>query len=245
MNILITGASRGIGRATALLAGTQKGWNVGINYLNDSIAANSAVDEINNHPSSGKAIALQGDMTREEDVLRIFSTFEKTYGKINGVVINAGITAPALPLADMSLERLKKIFDTNILGPYLTARECARRIPTGGSIVIVSSAASRLGAPNEYVDYAGSKGAMDTLTTGLSKELGPRGVRVNAVRPGIIKTEIHERGTQDGGRVERLGVTTPLGRAGESEGVAGAVVWLLGEGVSYVTGAVVDVAGGR
>ncbi|KAF2168942.1 hypothetical protein M409DRAFT_20956 [Zasmidium cellare ATCC 36951] len=253
MNILITGASRGIGHSTALLAGSKPNWNIGINYLRDAHSANSAVEEINTNnktktSSGGKAIALRGDISDEKDVHRIFSTFEEGVGgKIDGVVIKAGITAPALPLVDMSVERLKRMFDTNVLGAYLCAREAVRRIPqdSNGSIVIVSSGASRLGSPNEYVDYAGSKGAMDTLTIGLSKELGPRGVRVNAVRPGVIRTEIHEKGTGDAGRVERLGGQTPLGRAGEAEEVARAVVWLLGSEASYVTGALLDVAGGR
>lgn len=241
MNILITGASRGIGRSTALLAATQRNWNIGVNYNHSLDEATSAVETINKHSC---AMALQGDITLEADVLRIFDTFEKAYGTIDGVVINAGITAKAMPLAQMSVERLRKMFDTNILGAYLCAGEAARRLKRGGSIVIVSSGASRLGSPNEYVDYAGSKGAMDSLTIGLSKELGPAGVRVNAVRPGAIKTEIHET-TGDPGRVDRIGGQTPLGRAGEAHEVAQAILWLLSSDSSYVSGALLDVAGGR
>lgn len=243
MNVLITGASRGIGRATALLAG-KRGWNVGVNYVRDESAAHRTVQEVKH--SGSHARALQGDMQEERDVLNLFDFFEKSHGPINGVVINAGITAQAMPLAKMDIERLRQMFDTNILGPYLCAREAARRLPgnKNASIVIVSSAASKSGSPNEYVDYAGSKGAMDTLTTGLSKELGPLGVRVNAVRPGLIKTDIH-RTTGDPGRADRLGSQTPLGRAGEADEVAEAIMWLLSPESSYVTGALLDVTGGR
>ncbi|CAK3923100.1 SDR family oxidoreductase [Lecanosticta acicola] len=245
-NILITGASRGIGRATAILAG-QRGWNVGVNYVRDSHAAQSTVDEIQR--AGGDAVALQGDMSQEAEVTAIFDSMSSKFGPIHGVVINAGITAPSMPLADMSLDRLRSVFDTNVLGAYLCAREAARRLPTfrggpGGSIVFVSSAAARLGSPNEYVDYAGSKGAVDTLTVGLSKELGPDGVRVNAVRPGIISTEIHAS-YGDPGRSERLGSQTPLRRPGEANEVAEAIVWLLSPASSYVTGSLLDVAGGR
>jgi NAD(P)-dependent dehydrogenase (short-subunit alcohol dehydrogenase family) len=249
--ILITGASRGIGAATALLAGA-RGWNIGVNYLSNATLAEDLVSKI--RASGGHATALQGDMSNEADVLRIFDEMEKAFGQIHGVVVNAGITAPIMRLAEMSLERLRHVFDTNVLGAYLCAREAARRIPrtetSGGddggsrSIVFVSSAAARLGSPNEYVDYAGSKGAIDTLTVGLAKELGPQGVRVNGVRPGIIRTDIHAS-SGDPGRVERLGNAAPLGRAGSAEEVAEAIVWLLSEAASYVTGSIIDVAGGR
>lgn len=245
-NLLITGASRGIGRATALLAGT-RGWSVGINYVYDSGAARSCVNEVK--MSGGSAIALHANVEHESDVSQLFDSMEKVYGKVDGVVINAGITAPAMPLADMDVDRLRRVFNTNILGAYLTARGAARRPPPsrggkGGSIVLVSSAASRLGSPNEYVDYAGAKGAIDTLTLGLSKELGPQGVRVNAVRPGIIRTQIHKT-SGDPDRAERLGSQTPLGRPGEADEVAEAIMWLLSPASAYVTGALIDVAGGR
>jgi NAD(P)-dependent dehydrogenase (short-subunit alcohol dehydrogenase family) len=252
--ILITGASRGIGAATALLAGA-RGWNIGVNYLSNATLAEDLVSEIK--ASGGQATALQGDMSNEADVLRVFDEMEKTFGQIHGVVVNAGITAPIMRLAEMSLERLRSVFDTNVLGAYLCAREAARRIPRSEvsgdeedtdrgsrSIVFVSSAAARLGSPNEYVDYAGSKGAIDTLTVGLAKELGPQGVRVNGVRPGIIRTDIHAS-SGDPGRVERLGNAAPLGRAGDAEEVAESIVWLLSGAASYVTGSIIDVAGGR
>jgi NAD(P)-dependent dehydrogenase (short-subunit alcohol dehydrogenase family) len=251
--ILITGASRGIGAATALIAGS-RGWNIGVNYLSNASLAGDLVSKI--QASGGRAIALQGDMSNEADVLRVFDEMERTFGQLHGVVVNAGITAPIMRLAEMTLERLRNVFDTNVLGAYLCAREAARRLPqtemsSGGdagdgsrSIVFVSSAAARLGSPNEYVDYAGSKGAIDTLTVGLAKELGPQGVRVNGVRPGIIRTDIHAS-SGDPGRVERLGNAAPLGRAGSAEEVAEAIVWLLSGAASYVTASIIDVAGGR
>ena len=179
----------------------------------------------------------------------VFEAADAMPGRLDGVVINAGIAAPALQLADMTSERLKRIFEVNVYGAYLCAREAARCLSTdrggkGGSVVFVSSAASRIGSPNEYVDYAGSKAAIDTLTIGLAKELGSRGVRVNAVRPGLIETEIHASGGQPD-RAQRLGASTPIGRAGRAEEVAEAIVWLLSDAASYTTGALLDVAGGR
>jgi NAD(P)-dependent dehydrogenase (short-subunit alcohol dehydrogenase family) len=179
----------------------------------------------------------------------MFDAAETAFGKLYGVVVNTGIVAPALPLADMQLERLKRMFDVNILGAYLCAREGARRLATnrggeGGSIVLISSAASRLGSPFEYVDYAGSKAAIDTLAVGLAKELAPHKVRVNAVRPGLIETDIHASGGQPD-RAQRIGATTPMGRPGRAEEVGEAIVWLLSEAASYTTGAILDVAGGR
>lgn len=246
LNVLVTGASRGIGKATAILAGA-RGWNVGVNYLSNAKFADEIVATI--QASGGQAVALQGDMSKEDDVLRVFDEVEKAFGPLHGVVINAGITAPIMTLAEMSTERLRSVFDVNVFGAYLCAREAARRLSkTPGdadrSIVFVSSAAARLGSPNEYVDYAGSKGAIDTLTIGLSKELGPKSVRVNGIRPGIIRTDIHES-SGDPGRIERLGNAAPLGRAGEAEEVAEAIVWLTSTQSSYVTGSIIDVAGGR
>jgi NAD(P)-dependent dehydrogenase (short-subunit alcohol dehydrogenase family) len=179
----------------------------------------------------------------------MFDEAESKLGRLDGVVINAGIVAPSLQLADMDSTRLKRMFEVNVFGAYLCAREAARRLPKnrggrGGSIVLVSSAASRLGSPFEYVDYAGSKAAIDTLTIGLAKELGAQGVRVNAVRPGLIETEIHASGGQPD-RARRLGATTALGRAGRPAEVGEAIVWLLDDGASYATGAILDVAGGR
>ncbi|KJY00655.1 glucose-1-dehydrogenase like protein [Zymoseptoria brevis] len=246
LNVLITGASRGIGRASAILAG-ERHWNIGINYVRDVESAKSCQAEV--QAFGGQAIIVAADMKHEDQVRELFDAVEKEYGTLDGVVINAGITAQAMPLADMDIERLKRVFDTNILGAYLCAREAARRMPAskggrGGSIVFVSSAAARLGSPNEYVDYAGSKGAIDTLTTGLAKELGPLGIRVNSVRPGIIRTDIHELSGHPS-RVDRLGNQAPMGRAGEAGEVAEAIVWLLSPASSYVTGTFIDVAGGR
>jgi NAD(P)-dependent dehydrogenase (short-subunit alcohol dehydrogenase family) len=192
---------------------------------------------------------VRGDVTNESDVICMFDAAETAFGKLYGVVVNAGIVAPALPLADMQLERLKRMFDVNILGAYLCAREGARRLATnrggeGGSIVLISSAASRLGSPFEYVDYAGSKAAIDTLAVGLAKELAPHKVRVNAVRPGLIETDIHASGGQPD-RAQRIGATTPMGRPGRAEEVGEAIVWLLSDAASYTTGAILDVAGGR
>lgn len=244
-NLLITGASRGIGRATALLAAAQ-GWTVGINYRSDRAAADEVVAQI--LAAGGEAVALQGDVADEADVLRLFEAMD-TFGPLHGLVINAGIVAPPMPLLDMSGERLRRMFEVNVLGSYLTAREGARRMARsrggeGGSMVLVSSVAASLGSPFEYVDYAGAKGAMDVLTRGLAKELGGEGVRVNAVRPGLIDTEIHASGGQPD-RAERLGKATPLGRAGRAEEVAEAIVWLLDDKASYTTGALLDIAGGR
>jgi NAD(P)-dependent dehydrogenase (short-subunit alcohol dehydrogenase family) len=179
----------------------------------------------------------------------MFDAVVEAFGRIDALVNNAGIVAPGMPLADMDIARLQRMFDVNVLGAYLCAREAARRMSKdrggeGGVIVNLSSAAARLGAPNEYVDYAGSKGAVDTMTLGLAKELGPQGIRVNAIRPGLIDTEIHA----SGGRPDRaavLGAQTPLGRPGSADEVAESIVWLLSDAASYVTGAVLDVAGGR
>ncbi|KWC37384.1 sugar dehydrogenase [Burkholderia ubonensis] len=241
--VLITGASRGIGRACAVLAAA-RGWDVGINYAHDAAAADATAAAVRD--AGGRACVVAGDVSREADVVAMFDTVVATLGRLDALVNNAGIVAPSLPLADMPVERLKRVFDTNVLGAYLCAREAARRLATdrGGAIVNVSSIAARLGSPNEYVDYAGSKGAVDALTIGLAKELGPHGVRVNAVRPGLIETEIHASGGQPG-RAGRLGAQTPLGRAGEAQEVAEAIVWLLGDAASYTTGALLDVGGGR
>lgn len=244
--IVITGGSRGIGRATAALAGA-RGWSVTVNYTRDAAAAADTVAAVS--AAGGKALAVQGDVTVEADVIHLFDTAQAAFGPLDGVVVNAGIVAPAACLADMSLDRLTCMFDVNILGAYLTAREGARRLPLdrggrGGSIVLVSSAASRLGSAGQYVDYAGTKGAMDTLALGLSRELAGQGVRVNAVRPGIIETDIHASGGQPD-RAQTLGSTSPLGRPGRAEEVAEAILWLLSDAASYTTGALLDVAGGR
>ena len=245
-SILITGGSRGIGRATALLA-AQSGWAVAINYLGNAAAAEEVVAEIK--AGGGRACAVQGNVAAENDVIAMHEVAERELGGLTGVVINAGIVGPSRPLVDIELNRIRRIFEVNTIGAYLCAREAARRLArsrggTGGSIVLVSSMASRLGSPFEYVDYAGSKGAVDTLTIGLAKEMGGEGVRVNAVRPGLIETEIHASGGQPD-RAQRLGAASPLGRTGEAREVAEAIVWLLSDASSYVTGSFIDVAGGR
>lgn len=244
--ILITGGSRGIGRATALRA-AREGWSVVVNYLSDESAALQTADRV--RELGGHATVVQGDVSNEADVISTFDAAQTKFGPIDGVVINAGIVAAASSLADMSAERLRRMFDVNVYGAYLCAREAARRLAKdrggpGGSIVLVSSAAARLGSPFEFVDYAGSKAALDTLAIGLSKELGAQGVRVNAVRPGLIETDIHASGGQPD-RAERLGRSTPMGRAGRPDEIAEAIFWLLSDASSYTTGAILDVTGGR
>ncbi len=244
--VLITGASRGIGRAAALLAAA-RGWSVGVNYASDERAAHEVVELIAR--AGGKAVALRGDVTNEEELIGVFEGATRALGPLCGVVANAGIVAPTAKLVDMSVERMRRVFEVNVLGAYLTAREAARRLGKssggpGGSLVLISSAAARLGSPNLYVDYAGSKGAIDTMTLGLAKELAAEEIRVNAVRPGLIDTDIHASGGEPD-RAFTLGATTPMGRPGTADEVAEAIVWLLSDASSYVTGALLDVSGGR
>lgn len=242
-SMLITGASRGIGRATALRA-AEAGWSVAINYRNDVDAAEDTARAVRER--GVRAVLVPGDVSLEADVAAMFDTAATALGGLSSVVVNAGIVAPAQALVDISAERLKRMFEVNVLGAYLTAREAARALTKagGGSIVLVSSVATRLGSPFEYVDYAGSKAALDTLAIGLAKELARDGVRVNAVRPGLIETEIHASGGQPD-RAQRLGAQTPIGRPGLPEEVAEAIVWLASDAASYVTGSILDVAGGR
>jgi NAD(P)-dependent dehydrogenase (short-subunit alcohol dehydrogenase family) len=244
--VLITGAGRGIGRATAKLLGA-RGWLVGVNFVQNEHAAQETVAAV--LQAGGNACAIRGNVADEGDVIAMFDAVESAFGGIDALVNNAGIVAPSMSLADMSAARLKHMFDVNVLGAYLCAREAARRMSkdrggNGGAIVNVSSIASRLGSPHEYVDYAGSKGAVDTMTLGLAKELAAQGVRVNCVRPGLIDTEIHA----SGGRPDRaavLGAQTPLGRPGTADEVAEAIMWLLSDAASYVTGSLLDISGGR
>ena len=245
-SVLITGAGRGIGRAAAIRA-AQEGWSIAVNYRVDRVAADATLAAVRD--TGAQAVLVPGDVTSEADVAGMFREAGSAFGTLTGVVINAGIVAPSLRLAEMDASRIRRMFEVNTIGAYLTAREAARTLArsaggAGGSIVLVSSAAARLGSPFEYVDYAGSKAALDTLAIGLAKELAEDGVRVNAVRPGIITTEIHASGGQPN-RAERLGSGTPMGRPGLPEEVAEAIVWLLGDTSSYVTGSILDVSGGR
>lgn len=245
-HILITGGSRGIGRACAIMAG-QRGWSVGVNYAGNAAAAEDTVKAV--QAAGGKAIAIQGDVVREADVIAMFEASEKAFGKLDALINNAGIVGHKQPFVDYSLERLQRMFEVNVLGAYLCAREAARRMAKsrggkGGSIVNMSSIASRLGAAGEYVDYAGSKGAVDAMTLGLARELAPDGIRVNAIRPGLIETEIHASGGQPD-RAARLGATTPMGRAGTADEVAEAAIWLIENESDYLTASLIDVAGGR
>jgi NAD(P)-dependent dehydrogenase (short-subunit alcohol dehydrogenase family) len=243
--MLVTGGSRGIGAATARLAAVN-GWAVAVNYARDRQAAEAVIAGI--EAAGGRAIAVQGDVASEADVAAMYDAAE-ALGAVTAVIVNAGIVGEVSAVASMELGRLRRVFDVNVLGAFLTAREAARRMPTdrggpGGAIVVVSSAAARLGSPFEFVDYAASKGATDTLTIGLSKELGGAGVRVNAVRPGLIETEIHaSAGAPD--RIERLVGGVPMARSGSADEVARTILWLASPEASYVNGALVDVTGGR
>ncbi|WP_437678633.1 SDR family oxidoreductase [Sorangium sp. So ce131] len=244
--MLITGGSRGIGAATALLA-AKRGYAVAVSYLRDEGAATRVVDEI--HAHGGTAIAVRADVGREEDVVRMFQAVDDALGPAAVLVNNAGVLERQTRLAHIDEARLHRIFSTNVVGSFLCAREAVRRMSTlrgggGGAIVNVSSRAAKLGSPGEYIDYAASKAAIDALTVGLAKEVAAEGIRVNAVRPGIIETDIHASGG-DPGRVERLKTSLPLGRAGSPEEVAQAILWLASKEASYCTGSILDVAGGR
>ena len=244
--LLMTGASRGIGAATAVLA-AQAGYAVAVNYHRNAEAAARVVAQIEAH--GGQAVALQADVSQETEILRLFDEVAAQLGPVAALVNNAGILEKQARVDEMSAGRLARVWQTNVAGPFLCCREAVRRMSTrhggaGGSIVNVSSRAVQLGAPGEYVDYAMSKGALDTLTVGLSKEVAAEGIRVNGVRPGIIETEIHALGGEPG-RAARLGPGLPLGRAGTAEEVAQAILWLLSDAASYVTGSFIDVGGGR
>ena len=244
--ILITGASRGIGHATAVLA-AQRGWSVGINYSGNEDAARATLAAVS--AAGGRGIVIKGDVASEEDVRAMFAATVAAFGGLDGLVNNAGIIAPAAKLADMDLARLQRMFAVNVTGACLCAREAARTMSRsrggrGGAIVNLSSVAAKLGAPGEYLDYAVSKGAVDTLTVGLARELAGEGVRVNGVRPGIIDTDIHASGGRPD-RAAQMGPGVPMGRAGTAAEVAEAIVWLLSDAASYVTGTTVDVTGGR
>jgi NAD(P)-dependent dehydrogenase (short-subunit alcohol dehydrogenase family) len=243
---LITGASRGIGAATARLA-AGRGYAVCVNYRQDRAAADAVVADIER--TGGRAIAVAADVSSEPDVVRLFETADRELGPIAALVNNAGIVGRQARLDEMDAIRLNRMFAINVIGSFLCAREAVRRMSThhggaGGAIVNVSSAASRLGSPNEYVDYAASKGAIDTMTIGLSKEVAAEGIRVNCVRPGLILTDIHASGGEPG-RVDRLRGSIPMQRGGGSLEVARAILWLLSDEASYSTGTFINVAGGR
>lgn len=243
---LVTGASRGIGAATARQL-ARAGYVVCVNYRNDQKAAQSVVAQIQELGAS--AIAVKADIAIEADVIRLFETVDQKLGTLTALVNNAAILQPQMRVDQMDGERLRRMFATNVIGSFLCCREAVRRMSfkfggKGGAIVNVSSAASRLGSPGEYVDYAASKGAIDTLTKGLSLEVAGEGIRVNGVRPGFIYTDIHADGGEPD-RVDRIKDLIPMKRGGSPEEVANAIVWLLSEEASYVTGSFVDIAGGR
>lgn len=241
--MLITGGGRGIGAATARLA-AKAGYAVCVNYVRDRSSAEKLANELDT-----KAIAAGGDVSSEADVLKLFETVDRELGRVSVLVNNAGVVDLGSRTEAMSAARLQRMFGINVIGSFLCAREAIKRMAKrhggpGGAIVNVSSIAARLGAPGEYVDYAAAKAAIDTFTVGLSKEVGPDGIRVNAVRPGIIRTEIHQA-SGDPTRVDRIGATAPLGRPGEAEEVARAILWLASDEASYITGTLLDVTGGR
>jgi NAD(P)-dependent dehydrogenase (short-subunit alcohol dehydrogenase family) len=244
--LIVTGGSRGIGAATARIAG-RRGYAVCVNFLKNKVAAKQIVDKIN--ADGGQAIAVGADISKEEEVLELFSTVDDSLGKISALVNNAGILESQMRIEDMDAMRLNRVFLTNITGSILCAREAVKRMSiknggNGGTIVNLSSAAARLGSPGEYIDYAASKGAIDTFTRGLAQEVAEEGIRVNAVRPGVIETDIHASGGEPG-RVERIKDTIPLKRGGKPEEVARAIMWLLSSESSYTTGALLEVSGGR
>lgn len=244
--LIVSGGSRGIGAATARLA-TQQGYTVCLSYLNNRHAADEVVASI--AAKGGVAIAVQADVAVEKDVVRLFEQVDASLGRVTALVNNAGILEKQSRVEGMNAARISRIFATNVIGSFVCAREAIRRMSTkhggaGGAIVNLSSRASRLGSPNEYVDYAASKGAIDTFTVGLAKELAAEGIRVNAVSPGIIHTDIHASGG-DLDRVGRMKDVVPMKRGGTAEEVARAVLWLLSDEASYTTGASIDVAGGR
>ncbi len=244
--LLITGGSRGIGAATVRRAAAA-GYTVLFSYVRAGAAAETLCQEI--AAAGGSAYAVQADMTVEAEILRLFETIDTRYGPLCALVNNAGIAERQIRVDEMDAARLTRVFATNVIGPFLCAREAVKRMSTrhggnGGAIVNVSSAAARLGSPGEYVDYAASKGALDTFTTGLAKEVATEGIRVNAVRPGLIYTEIHAS-YGDPGRVDRVRVSVPMQRGGTAEEVAEAIIWLLGEQASYCVGNFIDVSGGR
>lgn len=243
--LLVTGGGRGIGAATAILA-AQRGYAVAVNYRRNAEAAEAVVAEI--RAAGGTAVALQADVAREEEVVRLFEALDAQLGTITALVNNAGIVELQQRTDQIDAARLERVFATNVFGPFLCAREAVKRMSTryggqGGAIVNVSSAASRTGSPGEYVDYAATKGAIDTFTLGLGREVAAEGIRVNAVRSGMVYTEIHADGGEPN-RVERMKTRLPIQRGAQPIEIARSILWLLSSEASYLTAALVDVAGG-
>lgn len=244
--LLVTGGSRGIGAATARLAAA-RGYAVCLSYRSQADAANAVVADIER--AGGEAIAVPADVAGEADVLRLFETVDARLGRLSALVNNAGILEQHTTVLNIDAARLQRVLATNVIGSFLCAREAVRRMSTahggsGGAIVNVSSMAAKLGSPGEYVDYAASKGAIDAMTIGLAKEVAAEGIRVNAVRPGVIYTDIHASGGEPG-RVDRVKGSVPMRRGGSAEEVALAILWLLSDEASYSTGTFIDVSGGR
>ncbi len=244
--VLITGGSRGIGAATALLA-AREGYAVAVNYTSNSLAADEVVRQI--RAAGGQAITVKADVANEADVVAMFEKVDAKFGRLTALVNNAGVVDVNTRVDGITLARLRRMFEINVFGSFLCAREAVKRMSTryggtGGAIVNVSSAAARLGSPGSYVDYAAAKGAIDTFTLGLSKEVAAEGIRVNAVRPGIIETEIHASGGAPN-RAKEIAPQLPMQRAGTANEVAESIVWLLSEKSSYTNGALLDIAGGR
>ncbi len=244
--MLVTGGSRGIGAATALIAAS-RGWRIALSYQSNAAAADEVVGKI--RAAGGTAIAVQADVGVEADVLRLFRTVDEQLGTLSVLINNAGMLEQQTRLDQMELDRWQRVFSANVFGSFLCAKQAVLRMSTkyggqGGSIVNVSSAAARLGSPNEFIDYASAKGAVDSMTLGLSKEVAAEGIRVNAIRPGLIYTDIHSLAGEPG-RVDRAKAGVPMQRGGTAEEVAEAIVWLASEHASYVTGVLMDVTGGR
>ncbi|RUZ02750.1 MULTISPECIES: SDR family oxidoreductase [unclassified Mesorhizobium] len=244
--LLVTGGSRGIGAAICRL-GSKAGYRVAVNYASNQEAAKALVAEI--EAAGGEAFAVKGDVGKESDIVAMFEAVDRAYGRLDAFVNNAGIVDVKARVDEMDVSRLERMMRINVVGSFLCAREAVKRMSTrhggsGGSIVNISSAAATLGSPGEYVDYAASKGAIDTFTVGLAREVALEGIRVNAVRPGIIDTDIHASGGQPD-RVERFRDLLPMTRAGTVDEVAGAVLYLLSDAASYTTGAILNVSGGR